>query len=139
MQTYDAKKVIVTIGGNPITGFADGTFLSIVPNADDFTKVAGADGNVARSKSNDKSFRVTLTLMQTSPSNDVLSSLRRADSIANAGIVPIQVKDLGGTSIFSAPECWVARPPDGEFGKELSQRAWMIDTGPADYFVGGNS
>lgn len=138
-QTYDSKQVIVIVGGNYMQGLADGTFLNIVPNADDFTKVVGADGNVARSKSNDASFRVTLTLMQTSASNDVLSALRRSDKIANAGIVPIQVKDLGGRTLFSAPECWVARPPDSEFGKELSQRQWMLDTGPAEYFVGGNS
>ncbi len=138
VKTYDPKLVLVTIGGNPIQGYADGAFVSIVADEDAFTKVTGADGQTSRAKSNNTSARITITLKQTSPSNDVLNSIARADEIANAGVVPIQIKDLGGSTLFGAPDAWVAKKPDSEFSKEVGDRVWMIDTGSGNYEVGGN-
>lgn len=136
--TYSPKDVILTVGGNPIGGYADGTFIKVTQVEDSFTQVVGADGQVSRTKSANRAVAIELTLKQTSPSNDVLSALHRADQIANAGTVPVQVKDLSGTTLCSAAEGWIKRLPDVEFGKDMSDRTWMLDTGPAQLNIGGN-
>jgi hypothetical protein len=139
VRTFDPKQCLVIIGGVPMSGFADGTFVSIERTSDTFTKVSGADGIVSRAKSNDRSGTLTLTLAQTSPSNDVLSGFAIKDEMAGAGIVPILVKDLSGRSIYIAAFGWVKKPPTGEFGKEIANREWTLDLADLDMFAGGNA
>ena len=53
LTTYDPKRVIITFGGTPIGGYADGTFVDIAASSEAFTRKVGADGEVTRSKSAD--------------------------------------------------------------------------------------
>lgn len=138
-KTYAPDLVITSVNGVPITGFADGTFISISPAADRFTKTVGADREVARAKSNDNTYEVTITLLSTSLSNDYLTSLLNADKLANAGKFVLQIKDLNGTTLFFWQSAWIKTPPTVEFSKEITERAWVIDTGQADIeYIGGN-
>lgn len=138
VRTYDPKKVKVIVGGVPMSGFADGTFMTVARENDSFTKVSGADGIVSRAKSNDKSGSATLTLAQTSPSNDVLTGFSQADELSNNGVVPVLVQDFSGRSTYVSAFGWVRKPPDGEFGKEITNREWIIDLADLDVFTGGN-
>lgn len=138
VKTYDPAKVIITFGASTITGTADGTFVNIEPISDGITSQSGADGEVARAMSSDRRHRVTMTLQQTSRSNDVLSGYHEADRLSGGGgALPLTVRDLRGTTLFAAT-AWVTRLPPSEFGVELSNREWTLETGPAAYFVGGN-
>jgi hypothetical protein len=139
VRTYDPKQCLAIIGGIPMSGFADGTFISIERTSDTFSKVSGADGIVSRAKTNDRSGVLTLTLCQTSPSNDVLSGIALTDELTNAGIVPVLVKDLSGRSVYVAAFGWVKKPPTGEFGKEIGDREWTLDLADLDMFAGGNA
>lgn len=138
VRTFDPKEVIITIGGIPMSGFADGTFLEVVADVPQFTKVTGADGYVTRVKSNDYGAVMTLTLSQSSPSNDALSAIFNADRQANAGVVPILIKDMSGTSVIFAATGWIQQFPDTAFGNEINDRAWIFDLANADLFIGGN-
>lgn len=138
VKTYDPKQVQLIIGGAPIGGFADGEFISVERDEDTFTKVAGADGEVSRSKSNNKMGELTVTLLQTSASNAILSAFMLADELSNSGVIPIFIKDaLGTTTLFSA-EGWVKKPPTVSYDKELTDREWTFDLSNVDIFVGGN-
>jgi len=138
VKTYDPKQVQLIIGGAPIGGFADGEFISVERDEDTFTKVAGADGEVSRSKSNNKMGELTVTLLQTSASNAILSAFMLADELSNSGVIPIFIKDsLGTTTLFSA-EGWVKKPPAVSYDKELTDREWTFDLANVDIFVGGN-
>jgi len=138
VRTYDPAEVIITVGGIPLTGFADGTFLVVERDEDAFSKSTGADGNTARVKSNNHAGAATITLQQTSPSNDVLSGFAAADELSNRGVVPILIKDLNGASTFFSASAWVRKMPAAEFGKALSDREWVLDCAAIDLFVGGN-
>lgn len=127
VKTYDPRRVIITIGGVPMMGFADGTFIAIERDQDAFSKVTGADGETARSKSNNRAGSIALTLMQTSISNDVLESFAARDELAGAGIVPILVKDLNGGSVFFSATGWVRKRPGAEYSKEIGNRQWVFD------------
>lgn len=138
VRTYDPKKVVVTVGGVPLSGFADGTFITAARENDAFSKVSGADGIVSRAKSNDKSGSITITLAQTSPANDYLSMLAKRDEETNTGVVPVMVKDFSGRSRYISGFAWVRKQPDGEFGKEISDREWVLDVAHMELFTGGN-
>lgn len=139
IRTYDPKQVIVTIGGVPMSGYADGTFLLIDRDENAFTKVTGADGVTTRVKSNNRSGTMTLTLKQSSASNDVLSGFAALDELANSGVVPILIKDLSGNSIYFSATGWIQKYPASEFGKEINNREWVLDLVDVDVFVGSNA
>lgn len=138
VRTFDPKSVIIAIGGVPMSGFADGTFLEITADTQQFTKVIGADGYATRVKTNNYGGVMTLTLSQSSPSNDVLSALLTADRVSNAGVVPILIKDLSGTTIIFSASGWIQQFPDVAFGNTINNRAWSFDLAEMDMFIGGN-
>ena len=138
IKTYDGKKVKIIVGGFPISGVADNTFVKIERDEDTFMKKIGAYGEASRSKNNNRSGTATITLLQTSPSNDILSALALTDELTNTGIVPFLVQDLSGTSTFVSATAWIKRPASSEFGKEISNREWNFELIDMDVFVGGN-
>jgi len=129
MKTYDPKKVIVVFGGVSITGYADGTFVSVAPATERFSKVVGADGEVARARSNDNTHEVTITLMQTSASNDDLADISGQDRDSNSGVRSLTIKDISGKTLMFWPEAWIRQTPNVEFAKTAGERGWVFDTG----------
>ncbi len=137
VRTYDANKVVVVLGANILSGFADGSFLTVERSEDSFTVYVGSSGEVARSRSNNKTGTSTLKLMQTSLSNDILSAYMVADELSGQGIVPFQVKDLQGATLVLAKESWVLKPADVEFARESGEREWKIQHAELEVFIGG--
>ncbi len=138
VRTYDPKEVHIIIGGFEMTGFADGTFLTISRDNDSFSKVSGADGETSRAKSNDKGGGAILSLQQTSPSNDILSGIVIADELSNSGVVPMIVTDSLGTTVLFSGEGWIKKPAEVTFAKEIGNRDWNLDLASMDIFIGGN-
>ncbi len=138
-KTFDPKQVQVIIGGNQMAGFADGEFINVERDEQTFSKVVGADGEVSRAKSNNRSGLFTLTLLQTSASNDILSAIMLADELTNSGIVPVFIKDSLGTSTLFAGEGWIQKPPAYAADKEITNREWVIELASVDVFIGGNT
>ena len=139
VRTYDPKQVLISVGGIPMSGFADGTFATFERSSDTFSKVSGADGIVSRAKSNDRSGTFTFTLAQTSPANDFLSGFAFLDESKNLGIVPILVKDSAGATLLLSAYGWVKKPPKVEYGKEITNREWVMDCADSDFFIAGNA
>lgn len=131
VKIYDSKEVSIIICGIPIdSGYADGEILKIEQDEEDFKKVTGTDGEVTRSKTNNRGARVTLRLMQTSDGNASLSALNAKDKAqaGGAGVGSFLVKDrTNGTVKYSAESCWIAKPPSVSFDKTATAREWMID------------
>lgn len=138
VRTYDPAQVIVSIGGAQMSGFADGSFVTVERDEDMFTKITGADGKTSRSKSNNKAGSLTLTLQQTSPSNDILQGFALLDELSNAGVVPVIVKDASGRATFFSACAWVRKTPNAEYAKEVNNREWVMDLADLDVFHGGN-
>lgn len=140
VRTYNPARVLVLVGGVPLQGFSDGTFVEIAPAADRVTSKSGADGEVARSIGTDKRHTITITLQQTSPSNDALSAMLLADELSGGGLpVPVMVQDLSGRTVFAVDRGWVSKAPAISFAVESGDRVWTLETGkPAVYTLGGN-
>ena len=139
LSTFDPASVVITVGGVPISGYADGTFALLTRSVDAWSMVTGADGLTTRVKSNNRSGTLTLTLTQTSPSNDVLSGFAVADELSNSGVVPILIKDLSGTTVLFSATGWVQKFPDVEYSNILTNREWILGLADIDVFVGGNA
>lgn len=139
MRNYDPKEVSVICGGHKVRDFA-AEMVRVEPNEDDFNDVAGAQGEVSRSRTSDRRATVTLVIKQTSPSNDVLSEFARTDRETpnGGGVFSFQLIDRQGTTLVDAEEAWVMRKPDLTFSNEITNREWTIRLAEANYFVGGN-
>lgn len=137
MYTYDPAKVVVNVGGVNLEGYADGTFVTAERSSDTYTKSTGADGRTTRVKQNDKSGTITITLQQSSPSNNFLSSIMTLDETAGEGIVPVTIKDILSSSLISTGYAWVKKPPATPYAKENSNREWVLDCAVLEMFIGG--
>lgn len=139
VRSYSPDKILFIVSGIPIVGYGPDTFLSVEPLADLSAIQVGADGEVARSISTNKCCRITATLQQTSPSNDVLSGIMELDAMTGGNLFPVTVQDLLGRTVFMAPQAWVSTRPNLTFGAEADVREWQILTGaPAVWFAGGS-
>jgi len=140
VKTYDPRDVQIIVGGVPLSGFADGTFINVASDEPLYNKTVGADGEVSRSRSNNRAGTVTITLKQTSNGNDVLSGFAALDDASNGGVFPMMIKEIGsGRTIVFAQSAWIEQFPDVDYAKEVGDRAWTIATGPLQRFVGGNA
>lgn len=139
VKSYSSKKVVITANGVPITGFVDGSFVNVSPNSENVFRTVGADGEVSRSLSADNTNNVTITLQQTSLGNDILNGFAIADKLDGSGAFALSVADLSGRTIHFWPEAWVNNDPEEDFGTEVGERGWTIQTGqPAVANIAGN-
>jgi hypothetical protein len=140
VKNYDPAANVLVFAGIPISGFADGTYVSVEQNEDSYALTVGADGEGCRSKTNNRSARVTVTLMQSSLSNDLLSALHNVDlaSPAGDGIGPFLMKDLTGTTVMAAEKAWLVRFPTSSYARDPETREWIIETDHMIQNVGGN-
>ncbi len=138
VKTYDPAQVALVFGGQIMEGFAEGTFISVERNEDAFSLTIGSDGSGTRTKSNNRSGIFTMTLNQSSPSNDVLSGFALSDERNNAGTFTGLTKDNSGRSINAAESCWVKKMATQEFSNGSSNREWVIETDNLEIFIGGN-
>lgn len=138
MKTYDPKKIIIIFGARQLTGMSEDSIVSIAPNGDGLQTYVGADGDVARSLDPDATYEVTVSLNTTSNSNDYLSNMYNYDRETGDGIAPLLIKDLAGTTLFSAPGAWVANMPEASRGLTVDTQEWVFRTGQVeDAIIGG--
>jgi hypothetical protein len=138
LYTFDPKLMITVFKGHPITGFAEGSVLTIERTEDMFSEKVGVSGEVARSKSNNRSGTVKITLMQTSPDNDFLSTMAVLDEVGNAGVGELMIKDVLGTSLYMSSQAYLKKIASAEYGKEVNSREWNFFCADLNIFVGGN-
>jgi hypothetical protein len=138
LYTVDIKKCLLLVGGIRMQGFADGEAFVMDLDEDLYSKVTGADGDTTRARRHGQAANCKITLLQTSPSNDILMAFAVADRVNNAGVVPVMIKDLLGTTAAFSAYAWVKKPPQMAFGKEVTNREWMLDVANVEYFNGGN-
>lgn len=130
---YSADEVTIVFAGRPLTGKADGNFVSIEPGADSMTKYVGAGGDVAFAFNADKSATVTVTIMQTSPDHAFLSSCEASRLIAS-----IEVKDLSsGLTLCRGDKATVMKRPTVARGKEIETHEWAFAVASADMLKEG--
>ena len=139
MFTYRFSAVSATVGGLPVTGFAEGVAVEVDSDKDLFTKQIGADGQTTRSQQTNITGKITFHLMQTSASNDYFSTLALLDRSVGLGARPITLRDASGRSVTMTALGWVMKMPKQDFQVDSKERTWVIDcTDLIVQFLGGN-
>lgn len=137
LHTVDPKLVIVTVGGMPIVGFSE-ELIDLERSEDLFNEMVGCTGETARVHINNRNATCKISLLQTSPSNDYLSTLALRDEALNVGVVPLMIKDILGTTLASSAQAYVKKMPKIDGGKSVKTREWSLYCIDVNIFVGGN-
>lgn len=128
LRSYDPRRVFAIIGTHRITGLMRGESITGEPMADGSTSEAGMDGDVARAMNTDPRWTFTFNLMQSSPSNRVLSDLYTLDKASSGnGVLPFMLEDKNGDTLIAGAQAWVLRPAPISFGNEIVGRSWTIN------------
>lgn len=139
MKTYDPAEIHMELNNVPITGYADGTFVTVTPSSALYTKKVGAGGEAGRARMRDESATVKFSLLATDPCNDLLSALVIKDKRDNSGGGTFQLADALGTTLITAPDAYVSKLPEVTFEKEIGVREWEVELLRADWFIGGTN
>lgn len=137
MRQYNPKKIAGSWRGIPFVGFMDGTFISVEADEDAAMKHVGAQGNATVAINANEGAAITLTLAQSSPTNDALSALvpnARRNSLPSG---PLMIKDLNGLTLVMCETAWIKKVANVTYGKEIEGREWVFDCESAVIIVGG--
>jgi hypothetical protein len=138
MKTYAPEEVSLILDGNIISGFAEGTFISVARDEDAFTYVASTSGGGTRTKNANKAGKITFTLQQSSESNSVCSALLKKDEDTSDALFPVLCRDNSGSDLHKAEVGYLVKAPQSDYAKELSNREYIVQCENLEMFLGGN-
>ena len=145
LATYAPNDVVVIItqastGLSHIVGqYSEDAIVTVDRNADTFTLYTGADNTNTRIYNANTSGTITLTLQQTSTSNDMLFSLYEQDRQSRNGLFSIYVSDKSGRSGYFAEEAYIGVVPSSSFSNSMNTRDWVIHAPNLVSEIGGNN
>lgn len=145
LATYAPNDVVVVItqqstGLSHIVGqYSEDAIVTVDRNADTFTLYTGADNTNTRIYNANTSGTITLTLQQTSTSNDMLFSLYEQDRQSRNGLFSISVSDKSGRSTYFAEEAYIGIVPSSAFSNSMNTRDWVIHAPNLVTEIGGNN
>lgn len=139
MKVYDPDEYTLYFNGVLIQGYADGEFVTVSQMSDAFSSVVGTDGEVARSKTNDRRVKVTFKLLQTSASNAALSAIHNTDLNApnGAGVGTLSIVDNLGSTKVQGDQAWIVKMPEATLDRSAKSREWEIEVANCTRYEGG--
>ncbi|RYF12583.1 MAG: DUF3277 family protein, partial [Deltaproteobacteria bacterium] len=118
--------------------YADDEFIAVERMTDTWMDSAGTDGFVTRARSGDNRGTITVTLSQTSPTNDEYQALAIADELTGNAAAYGLLRDASGRTICSADTAWIVKPPAVTFGRSPTNRVWVFRCSNLIVGAGGN-
>ena len=137
IRTYDPKLTTVIFGPLQIQGFSEEK-ISVSYSDDSFDLAIGCDGEATRVRKNNNSATITVTLQQSSPSNDSLSVISIADRGTNVGMFPLTFIDGSGSTVAFAANAYIQKHPDLTFSNTNQTCQWVFITDNLGLYTGGN-
>lgn len=138
LHTYDPLQIVIVFGGLQIQGYAEKSFVKVARSEDTWSDQVGADGEMTRVRSRNKSGTITITLVAGAPSNKDLAAIAVADEQFGTGVKTIAVRDLNGLDLHKAEKAWIKKPPEADYSNEAGDREWVIRCKDLDTFSGGS-
>jgi hypothetical protein len=139
MFAYNPDQISIFLNGLPITGKGEDEFLSITRAEDDTTITIGADGEAIVARNKNDSAQITITLLASSASNDIMMAAYAAYKSIGA-VSSIMIKDLNGRSLFMAERAVPTKFPDVSFSKNApGDVAWTWVTDRLVATLGGST
>lgn len=124
---YNAKDVVVTVGGVYITGMGE-DMVNGEKDEDNVNTAVGAQGDVVVNEINNDLGTITLTLQGTSPQLPYLKKLAKTKQIVDVWVTNKSLGEkMGGSKAI------IKKTPSLEYGAELADRE--IEMQVFDYTV----
>lgn len=137
--TYSPDDVQVLIGGVlPVEGLAEGTFVEITKDIMPHTSTRATDGTVGRLRKTNSTYTVNISIMASSPTNDLLTKIYLLDAQWGIGKFPFMVKDSLGTGYFFSATTWIEVIPTLSYGTDMTTRTWGLRSNQGVINIGGN-
>ncbi len=136
LRTFSLQACTITLGGIAITGFTADDAISFEPSNAAYEEVTGADGDLSMAQKA-VTWKVKVSLSQTSKTNDAFSAILNADIISGTGVLPFGFADPRGTTVFQLTASRIMGFPTVGIGSTIKTREWNI-SGVGFGFVGGN-
>jgi len=145
MQTYsflDVQATLVGPGGALSLGAGAGVSdegISVDPTGDIDTMVIGADGEGMHSLHADKSGRIVVRLLKTSPVNSLLSALfafQRSEGSVH-GQNTIVINDSNRGDVITCRQVAFSKAPPLQYGKEAGLIEWDFTAVKIDITLAG--
>lgn len=127
IKTFAPQEVRISWGGLPITGLADGEFVTITPNSDNTEEVVGAQGDVALTKIANYTGTVTITLLQNSETNLYLSNLYAAEQRASDVVrATMTITDPSGSTLYECRDTHMKTPAPVTLSDGQNSKVWTF-------------
>jgi hypothetical protein len=132
-SVYSFSNVSVIYNGIQIEGFYQGDDLvRIATNNPLVTTQVGADGSGTFNVSGDRSGTITLKLLSSSPSNDLLAAdwalISSRSSLISTAIRLVYVRHSNGNALATGLFAVSAPPADFQFGEKDTGRTWILSS-----------
>lgn len=133
LENYDPNQVFLSwapagLGSFNIEGFEANTFIEIDYRKDAYSLKMDVSGSGTRSKTNDFSATITITLTQRSASNQFLSAAANADRALGAAFGTLTCRDNLGNDLFVAASAWIVKTAKVDYALESTTRVWKFET-----------
>lgn len=138
VTTWSADAWTFNFAGVAIeTGKGKDEFLKIEQQSDDFSYTQGIDGEGVFNQLLGTYTKLTLSLLQTSAGNAILSAIHNASKLTLGGQpAPLFVKDRLGTSTMVSQAAVIMKMPDETAATEAGVITWEFGIHDPARFVG---
>lgn len=137
VNTYNPSDVYLILCGYQCSGWQDITIERSTPS---FKHVKGIRGKHTRIRDVDTSAIITITVIQTSETNDILSDILEQDLESGTGRLEIMLVDKSGNTLVSSIEAYITGYPTKTFSDTVEFLPWVIQCqSTEDFVIGGNS
>lgn len=120
IPVYNAKDVVLTINSVVVQGFQDGDMISYTIKEDRVQTEVDAQGIPSIAVNNNRLGQITINLSGNSASHKYLNGLANSNKV-----VPIVIKTP--SEKISGNQAIIAKPADGQFGKQTPKRTYTIE------------
>lgn len=135
--TYNPADVFLSISGYNCTGWNE---ITIERQSQNFRFIKGIRGKNTRVRDPNSSALINISLMQVSPTNDVLSQILSQDLIEGTARLDLLLIDKSGNSLFKSSEAYITGYPKVSYRDSVEINTWSIQCQTTDqYDVGGNN
>lgn len=126
-KVYNPNEVGTDFGGKTMSGFADGSYITVTEDDDRVAAVKGTDGSVVFSRIEVGFYVVKLSLLQTSDFNDVLDANAEANRLGpGLTFQKFSIRDQNGRAMHLSPAAIVKKVPESEYDKSAKARTWEL-------------
>lgn len=133
IRTYDPAFVVLVVGDTIPTDVAADTMYVVSKDEDRVMPLVGVKGEVAIAKNRNSLGTLTISLKQTSPTNQVLMNYYAATAAGGSDFIFNVTLVDPSSAIELNTQGWVQTQPEFTMGKEVSQLDWVIGLANADF------